>query len=317
VRVVVESDDGRRTVVGDGVDLRNVAVDDGVDPAAVVAAVRGDGPDGLRIDCPDPGAGYPTLAHPAGDGSGGRSVRALLAAAARSRGAVAPEREALEAVRSELRELDPEPVDLRARRRRVAEAGSRETELRERAAALRGRLDALRERDAPAEAIEKAEAERREVVAWLSEAETERLAAEQSLDRARREARDRRTTRERRLRLEDRAANLERRARESLASSGAVRREFVEAVDRLSTTDDTGATVADVRGDGGDAVDSADGPAPDDGSALALDEDADPELLRSAAVVVADLAAPVVLTDRRFGGPAVAAERLGAPVVWL
>ena len=61
----------------------------------------------------------------------------------------------------------------------------------------------------------------------MSEAETERIAAEQALARARDRVAENRERRRERLRLEDRAANLRRDAREHLA--GIVREAFEEA----------------------------------------------------------------------------------------
>lgn len=315
--VVVEAA-GERVARGRAVDLRDPVPNPDVtldaSPEAIVAAVHGGGPATLRVDCPAPTARHRILAVP--DAPDAPSLRALLAAAARSRGLTAPQRSELDEVRRRLRDVDPEPVDLRAARRRVAETGTRETELRERVAALRGRVSALREREGEsspdsgvdvggdtaeidesgetaqggaAPSVEAAEADLRDAAARLSEVTTERIAAEQALSRARTEVRRARTERERRLRLEDREANLERAARDHLAR--AVYERFAAAVERMP----------------GDVDPAA---APDD-------YDGDRTTAWHAAVRVADLRAPVVVTDRRFGSAAEAATRLDAPVVRL
>ncbi|MFC4359482.1 hypothetical protein ACFO0N_16180 [Halobium salinum] len=297
--------------------------DQPVDPKTVVAAVRGAESSGISVDCPDPGPGHSTLASPPGVGDGVVSLRASLAAAARSRGLVAPEREELAAVRRSLRGLaadldaeDAPSADLPAARRRVADAGSRETALRERVAALRGRLNALRERDADEAVLASVEADRREAAARLSEVETERVAAEQALDRAREVVRERRATRDRRLELEDRVANLERAARASLAER--VREPFERALERVPRgaghDGGDGGTGHD-GGDEGAGHDACDDSSSDDGSGTV----GDARTRWYAAVRVADLRAPVVVAgpDRRFGSAAEAATRLDTPVVWL
>lgn len=248
-----------------------------VDPARVVAAVRtGDG----AVECPEPG--------PAHDHVGlvepGMTLRrrAALAAAARSRGLEAPQRDELARVREELATLDPPDVALAAARERAAEAGDERARLRERVAALRGRVQALR--DAGAEtATAEAEAELAETAAALAEVETERAAAEQALERARDRARDARDARERRLRLEDREANLERAARAWLAD------EVRPAVD---------AVVPDTPGASAEAF-----------------ADARPVTATLAVARVADLAAPVVLACHRFASASGAADWLDAPVI--
>ncbi|WP_135829835.1 DUF7856 family protein [Halorussus halobius] len=216
---------------GHAVDLRAFV---GIDlaPATVAEAVRDDGPrvvgDGgdrdcsLAVDCPAPEPVHDHVGRIDADLALARGP--ALAAAARSRGHVAPQAEELAAVRERLGALDPPTVDCERARERVAEAGDAEAEWRERVATLRGRVQALRERDVDSADAESdlAEATRR-----LSEIETERIAAEQALARARERARETRETRRERLRLEDRAGNLRRAARESLAER--VRDEFEAA----------------------------------------------------------------------------------------
>jgi hypothetical protein len=184
---------------------------------AVVAAVRGERSEEadptVRVDCPDPCRVHRHIGRlpPASF-----DRRAALVAVARTEGHTSPARDRLDDAREQLSALSAPPVDLSAARRRVAEAGDAEARLRERVAELRGRLDARRETGADTAAVED---ELADVVARLSEAETERIAAEQALSRARSEARDARDRRDRRLELEDRIGNLERTVRADLAAA--------------------------------------------------------------------------------------------------
>lgn len=193
---------------GRAIDLR----DTDVSAPSVVRAVGGE-PAPLDIDCPAPGVAHDHVARlPPSD----FSRRAALADAARALGHEASARAALEAARSELADLSPSEVDLRAARRRVAEAGAEEDRLRERVAELRGRKQAREDVGADTTAVE---AQLEAAVRRLSEAETERIAAEQALERASGAARTARDRRDRRLELEDRVANLERAARRELAAA--------------------------------------------------------------------------------------------------
>lgn len=237
---------------------------------------------GLAVDCPEPGPVHDHVGEITATVSVSR--RAALAAAARSRGHAAPQAEELAAVRERLAELDPPSVDLQRARERVADASDAEAEWRERVATLQGRVQALREVDAdfedPKADPEDAEAELAEATRRLSEVETERIAAEQVLARARERAREHRETRRERLRLEDRAGNLRRAAREYLADC--VAEDFEAARDSVPEGDfseDLGAALAVAR--------------------------------------VADLDAPVVLARDAdpFGTPAEAARWLDAPVL--
>ncbi|QLH76305.1 hypothetical protein HZS55_02855 [Halosimplex rubrum] len=270
------------------VDLR----DRGLDRDRVAAAVRresptGDGeaeePPGPVVDCPRP--------RPVHDHVGllGPSmcvrVRTALAAAARSRGGETPQDEALADVREELAELTvPEPPDLDAPRERLAGTDDAVDRIRERVAALRGRIQAGREagRD-----VNDLEAELAEATRELSERETERAAAREAVERAERLARESRDARERRRRLEDRKANLERRARAHLVER--IREEYERALAAVP---------------GG----------PDD------TEDEDPFAVRgvTAALAVGRVAAfraPVVVACDRFESGAAAVEWLDATVI--
>ncbi|MFC6990001.1 hypothetical protein ACFQJD_17205 [Haloplanus sp. GCM10025708] len=184
-------------------------------------------------------------------------------------------------------EFEVDGIDVAAIRRRVAEAGDDEAHLRERVAALRGRVQALREADG--ETAADAEAELESAITELSEVETERIAAEQSLSRAEARERAARDRRERRLELADRLANLERGARADLAAT--VYDEFTAAVATLPGDGDAGGEPGEYDGD---AVTAALGVAR-----------------------VAPLRAPVVLAADRFDDAATAADRLDAPVVRL
>jgi hypothetical protein len=196
--------------------------------AALADAIRGDeaADSAVAIDCQSPG---PAHTHVGAIHAGmAWSLRPALAAAARSRDHAPPQADALAEVRDLLDDLDAPTIDLRTARRRVAETTDAAEQLREEVATVRGRVQALRAADAdPTDA----EADLAETTRLLSEAETERIAAEQTLARAREQARDDRERRRERLRLEDRAANLRRSARKSLADE--VRGAFEVAREKL------------------------------------------------------------------------------------
>lgn len=231
-----------RVFEGRAVDLTGVDVS----ASAVLEAIRGTGEGGSAVDveCPEPG---PTHDHVGRLPPTSFDRRGALAAAARSLGHESPASDRLADIREELASLPAPGVDLRSARRRVAEAGAEEERLRERVAELRGRLRARRETGADVEAVR---AELSDAVARLSEVETERIAAEQALERAEAEARSARDRRERRLELEDRVANLERTVRADLAA--AVWDRFREALDAVPGA----ATAGDEPGayDGDDAT---------------------------------------------------------------
>jgi hypothetical protein len=145
----------------------------------------------------------------------GTSLRRELAAAARSRGNESPVRDECRRLRDEIAAIEVDSPDLAAARRRVAAAADQEERLKERVATLRGDVRARRaveaETDAALDDLETAAAE-------LSDAQTERIAAEQALERARRRAAAARDERERRLELEDRLRNRRREGRRELAT---------------------------------------------------------------------------------------------------
>jgi hypothetical protein len=269
---------------GRAVDLGGVDVESG----AVLDAIRSQGanePGVVEVDCPAPG---PVHEH-VGLIAPGRTVRvrSALAAVARERGLDAPQDTELADLRTERDAMDPpEPAVAAARRRLGAVDEAALSERREEVAARRGAVQARLELDADVEPAREALSD---AVAELADAQTDRVAAEQTLDRARERARESRARRRERLRLEDRVGNLERAAREHLA--GELRDEFAAAV-------------ATVPGDG--AVPGAPSSFTGGDVTAAL-----------AVARLADLRAPVVLAADRFETATRAADCLAAPVVRL
>lgn len=149
--------------------------------------------------------------------------RAVLAAVARSRGMESEVAAELASARERLASCDESVPSLTEARRRVAEAEADLEAERERVAMLRGRT-----RETDDESVMDAY---RAAIAELSEAETEHAAAREALGEARRRARSARDERERRLELQDRVRNLERRAEAELAE--AVRSVVSEVVPRV------------------------------------------------------------------------------------
>lgn len=209
---------------GRALDLRDTPVT----PAEAAAAVRD--PDDERVRCQPPqpvheriGVLYRGVAV---------SLRAAVAAAARSRGASTRFDDDLTSVRAALSDLAAPGVDLEGARERVSETAADVERLRERVARASGRVEARRESgDA-----ESAESALGDATRELAVAETEHHAAREALERARREARAARDTRERRLELEDRLANLRRDARRALAERWSGR--FERAVEGLPVPGD-------------------------------------------------------------------------------
>ena len=278
----------RVVVDGDALTGPAVSVPDGTpSPETLARAVVDDGRvASVRVDCPRPGRLYgfvsplrPSIAF---------DRRGALAELARSEGYGSPQAAEIERLREEIAESDTTDASLADARRRAAEAGEAEARLRESVAAARGRLQTLRELDRP---DGEAAAPLREEIARLSEAETERMAAEERLRRLEREARRERDDRDRRFELEDRLANRRRDARAWLA--GRVYERFAAATARLAA--ETGVD-ADAGTDPGDY----------EGDALTA----------AAAVARAgDVAAPVVVATDRFGDAERAARLLDSPVI--
>ncbi|WP_241988363.1 hypothetical protein [Halorubrum sp. SP3] len=165
------------------------------DPAPVGS--NGDGAD-------DPVAGRPEPVEVLGRLPTDAGIRRQLAATARSRGMTASVADEIDEIEGELAAIEIDPVDLTAARRRVAETTGETDRLKERVATLRGDARARRAVDAEAdETLDDLEA----AAAELSAAQTEVIAAEQALERARGEAARARDQRRRRLRLRDRLRN--------------------------------------------------------------------------------------------------------------
>lgn len=294
--VAVRADGERRA--GRAVDLRDM----GLDPAAVATAVRAvdehrsrtDGSDtggrAVTVECPPPGPVHEYVGRVGPER--GLKLQTALAVAARSRGDKAPQDEERERVCDALDDLTvPAPPDLQAPRERLAGTDTAVDRIRERVAALRGRVQAGREagRD-----VGDLEAELAEATRELSERETERAAAREALERAERRARESRDARERRRKLADRRANLERDARAHLVER--IRPEYEAALDAVpepnGQTDGTGVK--------SDQID----PSATDAARAAL-----------AVARVAAVDAPVVLACDRFETPTAATEWLDAPVL--
>jgi hypothetical protein len=273
------------TVAGSAVSLPA----DAVTPETLARAVAGGGDgEAVAVDCSAPGPLYEFV----GCLRAGRPFdrRGALATLARSRGHEPPQAPEIERLREVIDDDDGSVAGLSQARRRVAAAGDEEAALREEVAAARGRLRTLRDLGRP---TDDAAATLRDAVRRLTEAETERIAAEERLDRLEREARRDRDARERRLERTDRLANRRREARAWLAE---------QVYDAFAAST---AALADATG-----VDADAGAAPGD-----YDGDA---LTAAAAVArVADVSAPLVVATSRFGDAERTAVLLDAPVVRL
>lgn len=270
-----------QTYRGEAVDLR--AVDD-VSAAELVEAIRA--ADATTVRCPTPS---PIHEH-VGLVSETRalSVRGALASVARTRGHSAPQDEEIAWIRDALADWEPETetADLERCRKQLTTAGSEEEGLSERMSELRGQIKLLRRRNEPTDEVL---AELREIGKQLSSASTERLAAEQALERERKRARELRDTREQRLEQQDRVANLERQARSHLASK--LYDEFRAAVRAVPGAARPGSDPSEYDGDSATA-------------ALAIAK-------------LATLSAPIVLDCDRFPSADAAQQRLQTPVIRL
>lgn len=192
--------------VGRALSLRGTDADADADAETVLAAVRD--PDDGRARCRSPGPAHEHVGH-LHEGMA-LDLPSALAAAARSRGHVAPQDEELASLDPETAERPPDPADAR---RRLAEAEADVTALRERTERLGGHVEARRKLGAP---VDDAERQHRAAARELADAETERVAAEQVLDHERAAARRARDARQDALRVADRRRNLERAARDHL-----------------------------------------------------------------------------------------------------
>ncbi|MFW5973814.1 MAG: hypothetical protein ACOCPZ_00335 [Natrialbaceae archaeon] len=266
-----------------------VSVAQDVDPGALLDAIRTQdaGPgtadprrpwERVTVDCAAVGPLHEHVGyiHP----EMGLRTRTALAKAGRTRGIETPYDDEIASVRADLHSLSvpagPDPDE------RATLAAERATvrSLQEEVAAARGRLQVRREQGLETAA---AAAELEAAIRELSEHETAAVAADERTE-SRTQARERRDALERRLRLEDRIANLEREARRCLVAE--LREEFAATLDRVP-----GAT------------------APDDPFS------APPPVAALAIVRLAALDAPVVLSTDRFDSAGAAHEFLGVPVV--
>lgn len=261
-----------------------IAVSAGIDPARIATAVL-DGHDfenSVTVDARRPPEVYEYVGL-VRSGMGLRT-RTALAAAGRSLGLSTPYDEQLRRSRAALDELsEPEETDTTDRKAQAVAA--RETErLREKVATLRGRLLARRENDLDTTETAAALAD---AIGELSEAETRVAASTQAVEQARSAARKRREAYERRFELEDRIANLERDARAYLVAD--CREPFSRALQKLPGSDP-----------------------PSDPF------EADPVMAALAIVRIAHTPAPVVLDcTSPLESPTMAANWLGAPVIWI
>lgn len=251
----------------------------GVDGERLVRAMGRDGVSRrLRVVCAAPCV----LHEHVGRIAPGMALRTqtALAAAARSRGLTAPQDEEYQHIKEQLQQRSVSGVDTTGTYKRLAEVTGEIERQRERVARLQGRVNALRkhtdhEDETTICALERA-------VRKLSELETERAAAEQTLERARQRQRRLHDHHDERLALEDRAANLARAARKHLCAR--LDSEFDRAVDAVPG-----------------ATDTHDDPV-------------------TAAIAIAQLGeptAPVVLECDRFPTASAAADWLGSPVISL
>lgn len=260
---------------------RVVVIDRNVDPERVARAVRTGGATAAdpRIEVEAAAAG--PLHERVGCIHPDCSLRArtALAFAGRSKGWTTAFDDELDAVRERLATLaDPPAVpDSRSARRELAEATGEIDRLRERVAAVRGRVEAAQ--DTEGDPLEAA-------IRSLSEVETTAAAARERRDTVREAAREVRDRREERLRLVDRRENLARRARRALVDRA--RDAYVDALAAVPGSHDVAAPFE----------------APPDAMALAVAH-------------VGDLAAPVVLAVDRFRDADAASAWLDAPIIHL
>ncbi|WP_200531011.1 hypothetical protein [Halorubrum sp. LN27] len=177
------------------------------------------GSDGIVATAPEPA--IPKPAAVIGRVPTGAGLRRELAAAARTLGLSSSIGDELIEIRDAIAAIEVEPVDLDAARRRVAAASGEEERLKERVAALRGGVRARREIESETDGVraetDEALGDLESAAAELSAAQSDRIAAEQALERARERAADARDARERRLELRDRLRNRRRDARRELA----------------------------------------------------------------------------------------------------
>ena len=269
---------GERAHAGRAVDLPA-----SLDPERVVRAVRtgaatsADPP--ITVDARAPGRLHERVGYVHEDLS--LTPRTALAVAARSRGWTTGYDDRLREARGALAaHVDVPASPPASSRQQVAEAREEVDRLRERVAAARGRVEAA-DGEAPADRERLADA-----IRALSEVETDAAAARERRRRDREATRAARDELQERLRLEDRVANLERRARRVLVERA--RPAYERALDAVPGC--------------------APGTAPFETA---------PEAMALAIARFGDLRAPAVLATGRFSDATAAAAWLDAPVVRL
>jgi hypothetical protein len=188
---------------GRALDLR----DDPIDPERLVRAARD--PTAALVAAPPPGPVHEAVGflRPEMDLDCGSA----LVAAGRSIGLESPYAAEIDRLDREIAAIDPPTPDLRAARKRVAEAGEDLAALEEDVARISGRLNARRDAGLATEAVEDELAAR---TRDLTEAETEVIAAREALSRAEERAAAARDARAKRLSLVDRRENRRREARQ-------------------------------------------------------------------------------------------------------
>jgi chromosome segregation ATPase len=256
-----------------------------VNPAALRDAIRAGNSEHISVDCatPQPVHEHVGYIHTEME----IRTRTALARAGRSRELTTAYDDEIATLDAEIETLDAELAEQESQpaaeyRRQIAESSREQASLREAVESARGRLQACRDHGLDTDAaVEELEA----TITELSERETATAAAAEQLDHARETNRTRRDLREKRLRLEDRRANLKREARASLVDQ--LHEEFTAAVD---------------------AVPEA---SPNDPF------DAPPVVTALAVARIADLDAPVVLDCDRFDAPAAAGDWLDTPILYI
>ena len=255
-----------------------ISINRPVDPATVFRAVQQTEPVGyypVRVENPQPAPVYEHIGCVRAEM--GLRVRSALAKAGRSRGLTTPVDEELYSVRERLASLSPDAAEMTQYRRELAATEADVALLHEQVAQARGRLKTRRENDRP---TGRAEQTLFELIRKLSERATAGAAARQNLTEARERAREQRTRRDQRVRLEDRAGNLRRRAHRHLVDR--LRSEYVTAIAELTD---------------------------------AAPFDAPPPVAALAVARVASLSAPVVLAYDQFSTADAAYRWLGAPLI--
>lgn len=214
-------------------------------------------------------------------------IRTALAAVARSRGVSAPQDEERERVLERIDALPEETVETAIYRKRLAAKTEDIIRHREKVARLQGQVQAFRKREGMSGTGGNPEVfdSLKNAIRTLSELETEHVAAEQTLERARERQRRIHDVRDKRLALEDRAANLARDARRHLVTQ--LEEEFETTVKAVPGTK----------------------------AEVGFDADPVPASLAIARLGVID--APIVLECNRFTSARTATDWLNVPVILL